>query len=164
MKRDCLGAATSDMAADPFISAAAVPVSLGPAVLSTAELVAPTISAGEIDGDSTAGRSILSCVCPDALSGFVAASASAASIALRFSIAYILGLAVHQSVTMFGLPIGYQSLGATARSAILSGEVPAYPGVSRTANNFEMHRSRPAARSLPRALSTISPAARRHAE
>src|SRR5262245_64504719 len=113
MKRDGLGAATSATAAGPFISAPAVPVSLGPAVVSPAELVVPTTSAGEIDGDSTAGRSILGCGCPDALSEFATVSAPAASIALRFSIAYILGLAVHQSVTMFGLPIGYRSVAGT---------------------------------------------------
>src|SRR5262245_37892377 len=74
------------MAAGPFISAPAI--SLGPVDALPAELVSPTISAGEIDGDSTTGRSIFGCGCSDALSEFATASPSAASIALRFSIAY----------------------------------------------------------------------------
>src|SRR5262245_36405041 len=76
------------MAAGPFISAPAVPVSLGPVDALPAERVSPTISAGGYDGDSTTGRSIFGCGCSDALSEFATASPSAASIALRFSIAY----------------------------------------------------------------------------
>jgi hypothetical protein len=65
------------------------------------ESVACPNSTGEIDGDSTAGKSIRR-GCSGVLSGFATASPSAASFGLRFSMAIRPRLVVHQSVTTFG--------------------------------------------------------------
>src|SRR5262245_2893648 len=75
MKRRRFGATMYAMLADSCVPIAVVsfePLSAlvdSISVASAAEFAVPVMSAGEIDGDSTSGNSILGCGCPDALSG-----------------------------------------------------------------------------------------------
>src|SRR4029453_3302011 len=113
MKRRRFGAAMYAMLADPcapivvasFETLSALVDSIG--VASPAEFVVPIMSAGEIDGDSTAGNSILGCGCPDALSGCATPSPSVA--ALRLSMVLLPWIGRSPIGNHDGLPIGYQS-------------------------------------------------------
>src|SRR5512135_2000759 len=102
MKRGRIGA-TSGGTADVFSSALAGAAATGSSGFdATAGSPMVSVFAGEIDGDSTDGNSILGCGCSSALSGFAAVPLLAASIALRLDMDLRPRLVVHQSVATFG--------------------------------------------------------------
>src|SRR5262245_14808369 len=88
MKWERFSAARCLMLADSCVPIAVVSFEALNALLDSicgtfpAEFVVPIMSAGEIDGDSTAGSSMLDCDRPDALSGCATASPSVAALRL----------------------------------------------------------------------------------